>query len=119
MIAKLGVDDYLAQVGQWSDLIAFLVDELPKPPVRDANEKAGNWRFAKDRCSAEECIPVMNGPCGTLSGYAWEEKVDLGGRIHGSDTRRQPTDHEILSGKFDPNIGLDDVEAISARVEVS
>lgn len=119
MIAKMGVDDYLAQVGQWSDLISFLVDELPPPPARDANEKAGNWRISKDGCSAEECIPVMNGPGGTLSGYVWEEKVDLGGRIHGSDTRRQPTDHEIRSGKFNKDIGLDDVEAISARVEVS
>lgn len=119
MIAKMGVDDYLAQVGQWSDLISFLVDELPAPPQRDSDEKAGNWRVSKDGCSAEECVPVMNGPGGTLSGYAWDEKVDLGGRIHGSDTRRQPTDSEIRRGVLDPNIGVDDVEAINARVEIS
>lgn len=118
-MAKAGVDDYLAKVGTWHDLVRMITPKLPEPPRSSAEEVPGNWRISKDGLFTEECSAVNDGPGGQLSGYTWNSVLDLGGRILGLEARRQPTDQELRSGLFNENVGSSDVEEAEVQIEVT
>ncbi|MCU6481282.1 hypothetical protein [Arthrobacter sp. A2-55] len=118
-MAKAGVDDYLAKAGTWDQLVNQLTTKMPDAPVRNAEDRAGNWRISKDGLSAEECVPVNNGPGGTVGGYNWEYRLDLGGRIMSLEAVRQPTDQELRTGLFDPDVAPYDVDETQVEIEVS
>lgn len=117
--SKEGVDDFLAKTGTWGDLLGFLTETMPPAPTRDPDEKHGNWRVSKDGLSAEECSAISNGPGGTIGGYVWEERVDLGGRILALEARRQPTDQELRNGIFDDHAPVGDPEDSLVEIEVA
>ncbi|PTT68885.1 hypothetical protein, partial [Arthrobacter sp. HMWF013] len=118
-MAKAGVDDYLAKYGTWDMLLKQLTTTMPAAPVRNADERAGAFRVAPNGQSVEECIPVLDGPGGTISGYRWDHRVELGGRIVAMEVRRQPTDDEMRTGLFNPNVGLNEIEDSQVEVEVA
>ncbi|MBE4720490.1 hypothetical protein [Pseudarthrobacter sp. AB1] len=118
-MAKAGVDDYLAKAGTWGMLLNQLKTTMPPAPARNADEKAGAFRVATSGQSVEECIPVLDGPGGTISGYRWEHRVDLGGRILAMEVRRQPTDEEMRTGLFNANVGPHEVEEAQTKIEVA
>lgn len=118
-MAKAGIDDYLAKYGTWDMLLAGLNDSLPDAPPRAENEYNGAVRVAKDGFSTEECTAVMDGPGGTIGSYAWKRVVDLGGRIKAMETRRQPTDDELRTGIFNPNVHIQDVDDSVVEIEVA
>ncbi|MDQ0118459.1 hypothetical protein J2T22_001637 [Pseudarthrobacter defluvii] len=102
-MAKAGVDDYLAKSGDWKMLLRQLTTTMPPAPARSADERPGAFRVSKDGYSVEECVPINNGPGGSLSGYRWDDRVQLGGRILFMEKRRQVTDEELETGVFDRN----------------
>ncbi|MGK3708775.1 hypothetical protein [Arthrobacter sp. IK3] len=118
-MAKAGVDDYLAKVGGWNDLIAQLTPNMPAAPPRNEEERPGNWRVSKNGLSVEECVAVNDGPGGALSRYDWRTVVHLGGRILSRESVRQPTDQELRTGLFNPKVQPSDVEDCQVEVEVS
>ncbi|MEH0110778.1 hypothetical protein V6N00_13790 [Tersicoccus sp. MR15.9] len=117
-MAKAGVDDFLAKAGTWSDLVAMITPVMPDAPVRDKSEKPGNWRITKDGTGVEECS-VQTDSNGIVVGYTWTPVMDLGGRVVALETVRQPTDKEIRTGHFDPNVTPQDIEDAQVEIEIS
>ena len=118
-ISKMGVDDYLAKVDTWDSLIRYLSPTFPPAPARDETEKPGNWRVTKDGNRVEECIPVNDGPNGEMSGFRWEERLDLGGRILAVEAVRQPTDQELRTGIFNEKVSRGDLDEARVEIEVT
>lgn len=117
-MAKAGVDDYLAKSGDWNMLLKQMTLHMPPAPARNADEKPGAFRVSPNGHTVEECVPINDGPGGQVSRYVWQERVNLGGRILSMEVRRQPTDEEVLTGVFDPNVSVE-VEDTQTEVQVS
>lgn len=118
-LEKAGIDDYLAKIGTWDDLLQHMSTGLPDAPVVDAEEIPGAWRISKDGLSAEECMPIKGGPNGEITGYHWQKMIGLGGRISVTEQRRQPTDTEMKTGKFETSVSTHDIEDSQVEIEVS
>jgi hypothetical protein len=116
---KDGVDDFLAKRGNWAALINQLDDVMPDAPVKNAEDKPGNWRVGKGGQFVEECVAVNNGAGGTIGEYRWERRVEIGGRVVAMEARRQPTDQELKTGIFDPNVKFEDIDDAQVEIEVS
>lgn len=117
-LAKAGIDDYLAKHGSWDMLMMGLKSRLPDAPPRSDNEFNGAVRVSKDGFTVEECTAVMDGPGNTIGSYRWDKVVELGGRIKAMETRRQPTDDELRTGIFDPNVQVNDVDDSIVEIKV-
>lgn len=118
-LAKAGIDDYLAKHGTWDMLMHGLKSKLPDAPPRSDNEYNGAVRVSKDGFTVEECTAVNDGPGGTIGSYQWKKVVDLGGRIKTMETRRQPTDDELRTGIFDPNVQAHDIDDAVVEIELA
>lgn len=118
-MAKAGVDDFLAKHGNWSALINQLDDVMPDAPAKNAEDKPGNWRVGKGGQFVEECVAVNNGAGGTIGEYRWEKRVEIGGRVVAMEARRQPTDQELKTGIFNPNVKFEDIDDAQVEIEVS
>ena len=118
-LAKAGVDDYLAKAGTWKGLLRALTKDLPAPPKRDDNEFPGNWRVHPSGLFSEECFGVADGPAGQISRYEWKRVLDLGGKILSLEARRQPTDQEIRTGIFNPDVQAHDIDEATVQIEVA
>jgi hypothetical protein len=117
-LAKAGIDDYLAKHGSWDMLMMGLKSRLPDAPPRSDNEYNGAVRVSKDGFTVEECAAVNDGPGGSIGSYQWNKVVELGGRIKAMETRRQPTDDELRTGIFDPNVQGHDVDDSIVEIKV-
>ena len=117
--AKDGVDDFLAKRGNWAALIIQLDDELPAAPAKNEEDKPGAWRVGANGQFVEECVALNTGAGGTIGGYRWERRVDIGGRIVALESRRQPTDQELKTGVFNPNVRREEVDDAQVEIEVS
>ncbi|XKH58616.1 hypothetical protein LG293_16320 (plasmid) [Citricoccus nitrophenolicus] len=116
-LEKMGVDDFLAERGEWPQLTAYLQNDLPPAPLEDES-KNGAWRVAPDGRSTEECVIEQDG-MGIRTGVYWTTTVPLGGRILSSEVRRRPTVAELATGEFERGVSREDYEEVRARVEVS
>jgi hypothetical protein len=117
--AKEGVDDFLAKRGNWAALINQLDDILPDAPARDEEDKPGAWRVSSTGQFVEECVPLRTGAGGTIEGYRWDRRLDIGGRVMAMEARRQPTDQELKTGIFDPNVNSEDIDDAYVQIEFS
>lgn len=117
--SKDGVDDFLAKRGNWASLILQLDDEMPPAPAKNEEDKAGAWRVGSTGQFVEECVAMNTGAGGTIGGYRWEKRVEIGGRIVAMEARRQPTDQELKTGIFNPNVKNDDIDDAQVEIEVS
>jgi hypothetical protein len=118
-MAKSGVDDFLAKHGNWAALINQLDDVMPDAPARNAEDKPGTWRVSSTGQFVEECVAVNNGAGGTIGEYRWEKRVEIGGRVVALEARRQPTDQELKTGIFNPNVKYEDIDDAQVEIEVS
>ena len=118
-MAKAGVDDFLAKSGNWAALINQLDDEMPDAPAKNAEDKAGNWRVGSTGQFVEECVAVNSGAGGTIGEYRWEKRVGIGGRVVALEARRQPTDQELKTGIFNPNVKNEDIDDAQVEIEVA
>jgi hypothetical protein len=118
-IEKAGVDDFLAKVGTWSDLLLHSEVSLPEAPDVDPEAKLGSWRVAPDGNSTEVCVPVKDGPKGEVSELRWVTKFPFGGRIRATGRSRQPTAEEVRTGVFDPTVRVPNAADSFAELEFS
>lgn len=118
-MGKSGVDDFLVKSGNWADLIDQLDDEMPAAPAKNVEDKAGNWRVGATGQFVEECVAVNSGAGGTIGEYRWEKRVGIGGRVVALESRRQPTDQELKTGIFNPNVKYEDIDDAQVEIEFS
>lgn len=117
-MAKAGVDDFLAKHGNWAALINQLDDVMPDAPARNVEDKPGNWRVGSTGQFVEECVAVKGGS-GTIREYRWEKRTNIGGRVVALTACRQPTDQELKTGIFNPNVKNEDIDDAQVEIEVS
>ncbi|MDQ0212537.1 hypothetical protein [Arthrobacter bambusae] len=117
-MAKAGVDDFLAKSGNWAALVNQLDDVMPDAPARNIEDKPGNWRVGSTGQFVEECVAVKSG-AGTIREYQWEKRTNIGGRIVALTACRQPTDQELKTGIFNPNVKNEDIDDAQVEIEVS
>lgn len=101
---KIGIDDFLAEWGTWSDLLEHLRDELPPRPANDESELVGQWRVTDNGTKVSECQAVLdmdNKPTGAVR---WVDRVPLGGRLASFTRTRGASQSEVLSGRINPAI---------------
>ncbi|MHA6667487.1 hypothetical protein ACX3O0_01320 [Homoserinimonas sp. A447] len=118
-IEKAGIDDFLAKVGTWDDLLLHMTTGLPEAPVVHAEDIPGSWRISKDGLSTEECVPIKGGPNGEVTAYHWKKVLNFGGRIAVSEQRRQPTDDELRTGEYNDNVRAHEIEDTQTEVEIA
>lgn len=118
-MAKAGVDDFLTKTGNWADLIAQLDDVMPDAPVKNEEDKPGAWRVGATGQFVEECVALNTGAGGTIGEYRWQRRVEIGGRIVALEARRQPTDQELKTGIFNPNVQSEDIDEAQVEIEFS
>lgn len=112
----LGVDDYLSGgYGNWNDLLALSIRELPTPIFDDDNDvKPGVYRISPDGARLEVGVESKDD---YRSDY-WQEVPGhaIGGRILRKITQRKPTDTERFTGNVAP---ADETNAeIKVEIEV-
>jgi len=115
---KLGLDDYLTQVGGWNDVKSLLVDELPAEPNKGETKAASenSVRVTEDGNSVQQWSRSQAEDGGNI--YSWKTIADIGGRVVAAETRRTPTSGEVEEGSIDHE--LDDEQSESnCEIEVS
>lgn len=94
---KMGVDDFLYEVGDFRALLRQLSDTLPKAPPGKTTDVAGQWRVSEDDCSVQESVDARD-TSGNKVGIEWVDKVGLGGRIKRISESRFPSKREEATG---------------------
>jgi hypothetical protein len=103
--AKLGIDDYLAQVADFHTLTTQqLVDDLPPQPEEDKRKLAGKVRVAADGTSVVKYEEAKDDGITTV--YP-KTIVEYGGQIVERIRRRQTTEDEERLGEFEPESFID------------
>lgn len=113
----LGVDDYLAQGhGNWNDLLALSIRELPTPVFAEDNDvKPGVYRISPDGKRLEVGVESKD----EYQPAYWQDVPGhaIGGRILKKITQRKPTDTERFTGNVAP---ADETSAeIKVEIEVA
>lgn len=105
---KIGIDDYLARVGDFATLIQALSPTLPSAPSIPEADTIGQWLVESDGMSVYEVAKRLDDN-GDVNGTTKIHRVDLGGRVLTLDQYRQPHPSEMTAGVFN--------EAMSAHAE--
>lgn len=90
---KVGVDDYLAHIGTWDQLVQLTVDRLPPAP-EDIAAAPGAWRMNNEKLVAEVYKPGAD----EFEPGTWLRKVGFVGRIAAIEDRRAMTEREMATG---------------------
>lgn len=118
--AKVGVDDFLADYGTWSDLLGQLAPSLPPQPSRQDADKIGEVRVSDDGTRVLECRKRVDPDTGETIGGEWVPIFPMGGRVLAVTTRRDPTDEEVETGVFGAGVDLGRmVHKESVEIEIS
>ncbi|GAB2734315.1 hypothetical protein [Nocardioides pakistanensis] len=100
-IEKIGIDDYLAKVGNWASLLGLLSADLPTPPSGNELDNVGKHRINDSGTAMEFCKPVEDAFSGETINGRWVEVFPLGGRVLSLVAERVPTGEEIETGRLD------------------
>lgn len=114
--SKVGIDDYLAGIGRWEDIPAFLGDLPDLEADLGADVPHGAWAVSEDGCSVREAIHQTDSRGNPLP-VEWVERVPIGGRIAAREVRRQPDPRESETGRIDH--GIESASDEIVKVEVS
>ena len=116
---KVGIDDFLARHGNWTDILTRLRDELPLAPdkARDGVE-VGMCAVSEDETTVQEFVAGPPNAAGQPGPAYWKVQYNIGGRVAAVETHRAPTDMEMETAKFGE--GTDDSEAArsTCRIEL-
>lgn len=105
----LGIDDYLAQHGTWTELLAMVATELPPFPSALSADQVGKFRISDSMISLEKCLPVKDPATGEVVRGVWENAgIDIGARVASFTTSRVPTKTEEETGVLEPAANLGD-----------
>lgn len=119
---KIGLDDYLTRVGDWSDLSTILEPNLPQEPLQAARESqtaVGAVRVSDDGTAVEQYkksseVEIALG----MPSFRWEPLAQVGGRVVSVETRRVPTAAEVESGIIDRKID-DEQSETTCEIEIA
>lgn len=117
-LAKIGIDDYLAEVGNWASLLAMLTDTLPPAPAGKGADTVGAVRINEAGTAMEKCEPIIDSTTGAVIGGRWTPVIALGGRVLSMVAEREPTHEEVATGRFGAGVTSDDA-TWDVEVEVS
>lgn len=95
---KMGIDDYLAQVGTWADLLTYLAPNLPPAPKME-NARAGDWRVNAKGTFCEKAEDRLDSQ-GNKIGVRWVDVFPMGGRVISTVTRRDASRAELEIGRI-------------------
>lgn len=101
---KLGIDDFLAEVGTWADALKLVERSLPPEPEPDEAEEKG-WRPDDWRISASgtEADWYREAGSGDARIREWVSgAVRMGGRVKSLSTLRTATDPDVEDGTAHP-----------------
>lgn len=114
---KLGLDDYLAKVGTWSDALLLVEKNLPPEPERADHERytLGAWRVSPTRDNQVEEFAQEPDGYGGKKAAGWVTRYNIGGRIASVESRRRPVSEEIRTGVFQHEL---DAELTSATCTI-
>ncbi len=99
--SKIGVDDYLAGYGTWSNLMQLVTAELPLNPSADVDVENGDMR-----CKFEEAATEVFVDGAQTGGQTyWKEKFPYAARLVSIEVEREATDKEEATGRIDVDLG--------------
>lgn len=102
---RMGLDDFLANVGSWKQALATATGELPLKPqgTQERRPQAGDFRVTGiDGTEIVEYVPITGSPIGS-----WETRLRLGGRVRSIESSRVPTPLELDLNTTDPELESD------------
>lgn len=106
-LSKIGIDDYLAEVGTWASLLEGLTDELPPAPAGQEVTEVGAVRINETGTVMEKCEPISDPATGQVTGARWVQLIPMGGRVLSIVAEREPSNAEIASGAFGVGVSAD------------
>lgn len=102
---RLGLDDFLANVGTWTEALESSTVSIPERPV-DGTRGYGIGDFRVLGRYGEfvaECVPLSPGS----REKSWERRVSLGARIRSIRSGRVPTQNELITSRADESLSGD------------
>jgi len=117
IVSKMGLDDYLAQIGTWSSLMPRVLPALPPCPPKESTVQFKDWRMNDTACTAEEYVP--NPDVAGVNHPRWETRCSISGRIASVEQRREATPTEIRTGHFDDSPEAEATATAECTIEVS
>jgi len=117
VVSKMGLDDYLAQIGTWSSLMPRVLPALPPCPPKESTVAFKDWRMNDAACTAEEYVP--NPDVAGVNHPRWETRCAISGRIASVEQRREATPTEIRTGHFDDSPEAEATATAECTIEVS
>ncbi len=117
IVSKMGLDDYLAQIGTWSSLTPRVLPALPPCPPKESTVAFKDWRMNDTACTAEEYVP--NPDVAGVNHPRWETRCAISGRIASVEQRREATPTEIRTGHFDDSPEAEATATAECTIEVS
>ena len=113
---KVGLDDYLAEIGPWESLADRVLDELPPAPQVDGAEfSAGDWRMNEDTCVSEVLREIKSDGGSTRA--IWDPKAKFIGRIARTQSVRNTTDEEVQTGELADVIDADAETTVHVEIQ--
>lgn len=104
---KYGIDDYLAQLGEWSDLLKHLDNELPDNPGGPPEATKGAYMISEDGYSVLKAEQYDDTDGKTR--YRWVACSAVSITALGFRTRRAPTETEAQTGVVEAVASSSDV----------
>ncbi len=107
---KVGIDDFLARVGRFSDLPGLLTDELPARPEPPLEALVGQWRISESGTILQTCQPQTD----TMPAR-WVNQLYIGGRLTSISNSRPPSTLEEATWRLGAGVNPED---INSQVEI-
>ncbi|WIB65459.1 hypothetical protein [Curtobacterium sp. MCBD17_040] len=92
--SHLGIDDYLAKVGDWDDLMSAEQTEFPDMPDVKESTRDGEWQVRNGGTTVDLYTQDKDPSGNDLGTGRWITKYHLGGRVTFFETRRAPSEAE-------------------------
>lgn len=113
---KLGVDDYLAEVGSWKDLLKLTEEALPPQPERTIEYRVGDVVVDEDDTRTLEYVSVESPTGGKTT--MWSEVLPFGGRVKHVSSLRVLNDTMVRHGSITPGAVTESVRG-ECVIEIS
>lgn len=94
--AKVGVDDYLAHIGDWQSLEDLFITDLPPSPKAEKHYEPGDWRRSPENPAIIEEYTQTITPDG--ANRRWAPRAFVSFRTSEMRTVRKPLSEEVRTG---------------------
>lgn len=115
---KIGIDDYLTRIGNWSDLLDLATPDLPPQPHKETAITVGGWRVNPENKSIVEELVHTVAPDGSRTGTHWETRSHLSFEVLEARSTRLPTQEETRTGVIADSVDVPSVDELIVRFHV-